>query len=187
MKSDFKPLTKQNQELVRAFHNSLKSITHDLDPKRNGFNTSIARMSEFVNALQKYVNEHETYTDEDKLCLEHCLFNFLRMMAPFTPHLAEELWYKFVIKKDPDSSLEDSIHRQSWPVFEASYLETDTFNLVIQLKGKKVDLIEVSKSLSKDDLEKLALDNEKLKKRLEGLDIKKVIVVPNKLVNVVAV
>ena len=187
LKLDFKSLSKENQELVRAFHNSLKSITHDLDPKRNGFNTSIARMSEFINALQKYVNEHDSYSDEDSACLRHCLFNFLKMMAPFTPHLAEELWYQYVIRKEPKENMENSIHRQSWPVFEQSYLETDTYNLVLQLKGKKVDVIEVSKTLSKVEIEKLALDNDKMKNRLEGLDIKKVIVVPNKLVNVVAV
>ncbi len=184
---DFKTLTKENQELVRSFHNSLKAITHDLDPKRNGFNTSIARMSESINALQKYVNEHEIYSEEDKTCLQHCLFNFLKMMAPFTPHMAEELWYEYVIKEKPDTGLSKSIHREAWPKFEAGYLETDTFNLVLQLKGKKVDVIEVSKTLSKEDIEKLALDNNKMKNRLEGLDIKKVIVVPNKLVNVVAV
>lgn len=183
----FTELTKENQELVRAFHKSLKAITEDLDPKRNGFNTAVARMSEFINALQKYSNDKSEYSKEDSIALRHCLFNFLKMMAPFTPHLAEELWYKYVIKSDPDKEMSQSIHRQNWPKFEPSYIETDTFNLVIQFKGKKVDLLEVSKSLSKDDLEKLALDNDKMKKRLEGLDIKKVIVVPNKLVNVVAV
>jgi len=184
---NFSALTKQNQELVRSFHNSLKSITHDLDPKRNGFNTSIARMSESINALQKYVNEHKSYTEEDKICLQHCLFNFLKMMAPFTPHLAEELWYDYVIQEEPDEAMTQSIHREDWPKFESSYLETDTYNLVLQFKGKKVDVLEVSKTLSKEDIEKLALDNDKMKNRLEGLDIKKVIVVPNKLVNVVAV
>jgi len=184
---DFKSLSPQNQDLVRAFHKALKAITEDLDPNRNGFNTSIARMSEFINALQKYSNEHSEYSEEDKLCLSHVLTNFLRMMAPFTPHLAEELWYRFVLRKEPNEELTQSIHREAWPVFNSEYIETHSINLVLQLKGKKIDMIEVAKGLTNEDLEKFALENDKMKKRLEGLTIKKVIVVPNKLVNVVAV
>lgn len=187
---NFKSLSKENQELVRAFHKSLKAITDDLDPKRNGFNTAIARMSEFINALQAYKNSLEPGAEsqeQNKVVLQHCLINFLKMIAPFTPHLAEELWYKYVVKDIPDKTLSKSVHRQSWPVFIPDFLETDTYKLVLQFKGKKVDVLEISKSLTKDDIEKLALDNDKMKNRLAGLDIKKVIFVPNKLVNVVAI
>jgi leucyl-tRNA synthetase len=184
---DFKSLANYNQDLVRAFHKALKSITEDLDPNRNGFNTSVARMSEFINALQKYSNEISEYNDEDRLCLTHVLRSFLKMMAPFTPHLAEELWYRYILKKDIDEKLINSIHREAWPKFNQEYIETNSINLVLQLKGKKIDMIEVAKGLPNEELEKFALENDKMKKRLEGLSIKKVIVVPNKLVNVVAV
>jgi leucyl-tRNA synthetase len=184
---DFKSLANYNQDLVRAFHKALKSITEDLDPNRNGLNTSVARMSEFINALQKYSNEISEYNDEDRLCLTHVLRSFLKMMAPFTPHLAEELWYRYILKEDPDEKLINSIHREDWPKFNQEYIETNSINLVLQLKGKKIDMIEVAKGLPNEELEKFALENDKMKKRLEGLSIKKVIVVPNKLVNVVAV
>lgn len=185
---DFAKLTKDNQDLVRALHSALKAITEDLDPNRNGFNTSVARMTEFVNAAYKYFNAHdqESLTAEDRVVLATLFKQFILLIAPFTPHLAEELWHKYILhSEEPD--LVNSVHRQSWPSFEPSYLEQNTFNLVLQIKGKKVDVVEVSKELSKEQLEEFALANDKLQKRLEGLVIKKVIVIPNKLVNVVAV
>ncbi|MDA0772935.1 MAG: leucine--tRNA ligase [Cyanobacteria bacterium] len=185
---DFAKLTQDNQDLVRALHSALKAITEDLDPNRNGFNTSVARMTEFVNAAYKYFNAHdqESLTAEDSAVLATLFRQFILLISPFTPHLAEELWHKYILhSEEPD--LVNSVHRQSWPVFEPSYLEQNTFNLVLQIKGKKVDVVEVSKELSKQQLEEFALTNDKLQKRLQGLEIKKIIVIPNKLVNVVAV
>jgi leucyl-tRNA synthetase len=186
--ADFAKLTKDNQDLVRALHSALKAITEDLDPNRNGFNTSVARMTEFVNAAYKYFNAHdqESLTAEDSAVLATLFRQFILLISPFTPHLAEELWHKYILHSD-EPDLVNSVHRQSWPVFEPSYLEQNTFNLVLQIKGKKVDVVEVSKELSKEQLEGFALANDKLQKRLQGLEIKKIIVIPNKLVNVVAV
>ncbi|MDD9897705.1 MAG: leucine--tRNA ligase, partial [Candidatus Melainabacteria bacterium] len=177
---DFASLKDENKNLVRAFHAALKAVSEDLDPSRNSFNTSIARMTEFVNSAYKYLNAKEEtgMDDEDKSVLASQLKEFIKLLAPFTPHLAEELWHLYVLgKTEPD--LVKSVHLEAWPKFEAKYIEQNTFNLVLQLKGKKVDVMEVSKELSKDELEQVALANDKLKRRLDGLDIKKVIVVPN--------
>ena len=183
---DFDKFSPANQEILRAFHSALKSITEDLTPERNGFNTAIARMSEFVNTMYKYMNAGvDSLNEENIQVLQHVLINFIRVLAPFTPHLAEELWSIYVSKANTWTS-QSSVHKQSWPKFNPQYLQSDVFNLVIQLMGKKIDLIEVSKELSKEELEKLALTNPKLLKRLEGLTIKKIIVVPEKLVNIVA-
>lgn len=185
----FNDLSKPNQTIVRSFNKSLKAITEDLDPKRNGFNTAIARMSEFVNDMYKYMNEFPVIASEDEQsreCVAYVLKEFLKVLAPFAPHVADELWHEMILKTE-SIDMSKSVHRENWPVFNNEYIELNTFPLVIQLKGKKVDVIDVAKDLSKEDLEKLALANEKMQKRLEGLDIKKVIVVPQKLVNVVAV
>ena len=190
-----------NQEILRAFHSALKSITEDLDPDKKGFNTAIARMSEFVNSMYKYANAKgvdvaqdaasnaKFIADEDKLVIQHVLVCFIKVLAPFTPHLAEELWSQYVLGNDKvvNWNPEDSVHKQSWPAYNPEYLESNTVNLVLQIKGKKVDVIEIAKDLSQAELEQVAMTNSKMLKRLEGLDIKKVIVVPNKLVNVVAV
>lgn len=194
--NNFDSFSIENQNLIRALHSALKSITDDLDPNRNGFNTAIARMTEFVNAIYKYLNtkgiemsqtiNFEVLKNEDLEVLEYLLKQFILILAPFTPFLAEELWHNYVLQTN-EADLSNSVHNQSWPAFELRFIEQNTFNLVLQFKGKKIDIIEVSKDLSKDELEKLALNNVKLAKRLEGLDVKKVIVVPNKLVNVVAV
>ena len=155
--ADFAKLTKDNQDLVRALHSALKAITEDLDPNRNGFNTSVARMTEFVNAAYKYFNAHdqESLTAEDSAVLATLFRQFILLISPFTPHLAEELWHKYILHSD-EPDLVNSVHRQSWPVFEPSYLEQNTFNLVLQIKGKKVDVVEVSKELSKEQLEGFA-------------------------------
>ncbi len=209
---DFASISPANQEILRALHSALKSITEDLSPERNGFNTAIARMSEFVNSMYKYINAkgidisqvstastQAFISGEDAKVLQHVLVNFIKILAPFTPHLAEELWSQYSGRvseglSDRDSVTQSlshpdtwSVHKQAWPGYNANYMESNTVNLVLQIKGKKIDVIEIAKDLSQTELEQVAMANEKMKKRLEGLDIKKVIVVPNKLVNVVAV
>ena len=189
-------LKADNADILRAFHQALKAITNDLDPERNGFNTAISRMFEFINSMYKYINARNesgtTFDDEDKKVLRHVLFNFIKILSPFTPHLAEELWFEMVLQKDTseDFSVEfmkaNSVHVQKWVEYQGEYLETNSYNLVIQFMGKKIDVIEVEKSMDKTAIEKLALANTKMQKRIEGLSVKKVIVVPEKLVNVVA-
>lgn len=188
---DFDSLSEANKTIVRAFHSSLKAITEDLDPSRFMFNTAISRMAEFINTMYKFLDLG--FTEEDKLVLQHVLFNFIKVLAPFTPHLAEELWSIFVLKLDPNSKdyaenlIKSSVHRQSWPQYVQEFTESDTVNLVLQIKGKKIDVVQVAKDLSDVELEKIAFQNPKIINRLTGLSVKKVIVVSNKLVNIVAV
>lgn len=184
---DMSKLSNSNQTILKGFHSALKSVSEDLDPKRYSFNTSISRMTEFINSMYKYVlaktENQEEYSEEDKQVISHVLVNFLKMLAPFAPHLSEELWQTFITQ----DSNKDSVHNQHWPKYKEEYTQSNTINLVIQFKGKKVDVLEIAKDTSKEELEKTALANPKMQKRIEGLEIKKVIVVPNKLVNVVAV
>jgi len=188
---DFDSLSEANKTIVRAFHSSLKAITEDLDPSRFMFNTAISRMAEFINTMYKFLDLG--FTEEDKLVLQHVLFNFIKVLAPFTPHLAEELWSIYVLKLDPDSKdyaetlIKSSVHRQSWPQYVQEFTESDTVNLVLQIKGKKIDVVEVAKDLPDLELEKIAFENPKMVNRLNGLSVKKVIIISNKLVNIVAV
>lgn len=198
VKNDFniKSLDKDNALILKAFHAALKEVSFDLKQERYSFNTAIARMTEFINSMYKYLqarafdgqqNSKASLSDEDISVLNHVLYNFLKMLAPFAPHISEELWHLINAQDATNFSKESSVHCQEWPEHNNSYLEESTVNLVLQLKGKKIDVIEVEKGLSKEEQEKLALANDKVKKRLEGLEIKKIIVVPDKLVNIVAV
>jgi leucyl-tRNA synthetase len=188
---DFDSLSEANKTIVRAFHSSLKAITEDLDPSRFMFNTAIARMAEFINTMYKFLDLG--FTEEDRLVLQHVLFNFIKVLAPFTPHLAEELWSIYVLKLDHDSKvyaetlIKSSVHKQYWPQYVQEFTESDTVNLVLQIKGKKIDVVEVAKDLPDVELEKIAFENPKMVNRLNGLSVKKVIIISNKLVNIVAV
>lgn len=180
---EFSSLTEDNQGILRAFHSALKAITNDLSPENFGFNTAIARMSEFINSMYKYILGKEAYSDEDKQVLAHVLVNFTKTLAPFTPHLAEELYHSLFNLSEAD--LNNSVHLLSWPKFNDAYIEKNTCTLVLQIKGKKITAIEVAKGLSNEELEKLALADEKMIKKIDGAAVRKVIVVADKLVNVV--
>ena len=99
-------------------------------------------------------------------------------MAPIVPHIAEEFWAYFGNKT--------SVHLAKWPEFKEEYTGVDTITLVIQVNGKTRDKLEVSASATKEECEKLALENERVQKFFEGQQVVKVIVVPQKLVNIVA-
>ncbi len=174
-------LSDENQNILRAFHSSLKAITHDLAPENFGFNTAIARMSEFINAMYKYILDKKSYSTEDQQVLAHTLIDFTRVLAPFTPHLAEELFHSLFQLNE--NSL--SVHSLSWPAFNDAYIEKNTCTLVLQIKGKKITAIELEKCLDYEELEILALADEKMIKKIDGAAVRKVIVVPDKLVNVV--
>jgi leucyl-tRNA synthetase len=180
---EFSSLTEDNQGILRAFHAALKAITNDLSPENFGFNTAIARMSEFINSMYKYILDKEAYSEEDKQVLAHVLVNFTKTLAPFTPHLAEELYHSLFNLSEAD--LNNSVHLLSWPKFNDTYIEKNTCTLVLQIKGKKITAIEVAKGLSNEELEKLALVDEKMVKKIDGAAVRKVIVVADKLVNVV--
>lgn len=183
-------LSKENSEILKIFNLSLKSIINDLKPENNGFNTAISRMSEFINAMYKYqLNKTEnnlSYSTEDNQIIASVLFAFVKMIAPFVPHLAEELWTEFILKNSSPDLINNSIHKQQYPSVVEELTKSTSFNLVLQLLGKKIDVIEVPVGVSQEELEKIALANQKIQAKLQGLTVRKIIVVPNKLVNIVA-
>ncbi len=179
----FSNLGAETQETLKVFHQALKAITTDLDPSRFSFNTAISRMTEFVNHSYKtsvFTNPETELNSDEQQALASIMVAFLKALAPFAPHLSEELWHEFY---------SDSVHQQSWPSYAPELIVENTVNVVLQIKGKKIDLIEVAKEIAgdKSKLESLALSNEKVKQRLAGLEIAKVIVVPEKLVNIVTI
>ncbi|WP_443029160.1 leucine--tRNA ligase [Spirulina sp. CS-785/01] len=163
--------TKEEKNLRRAIHTAIKEVSEDLEGGYQ-FNTAVSELMKLNNALNDANCKQSPVYKEGVEAL-------LILLAPFAPHIAEELWHCLGHKV--------SIHRQPWLQHDPKALEVDEFDLVVQVMGKKRDLIAVPASASKEELEQLARQSEKIQPYLEGKTIKKVIVVPKKLVNFVVV
>jgi leucyl-tRNA synthetase len=162
-------LTKEEKDLRRAIHTAIKEVSEDLEGEYQ-FNTAVSELMKLSNALA------ETKSKESPIYREG-IEALLILLAPFAPHLAEELWQQL--------GYSNSIHQQSWLSHDPEALVLDEITLVIQIMGKTRGTIQVSANSSKEELEKAALESEVAQKHLAGKEIKKVIVVPGKLVNFV--
>ena len=132
---------------------------------------------ELVNALYLAKDELAT-TEEGRKVLSSAMATVLTLLAPITPHVCEELW--------EDLSHARSIDQEPWPVWKEDALQRDVLTVVIQINGKLRGKIEVPASASKEEVEQLALTEQNIVRHLEGLTVRKVVVIPGKLVNVVA-
>ena len=168
-------------DLFRLVHKSIKAVSQDLAPQRYIFNTAIARCMELLNALYKFAGEKDEFQSSDKQLLTFAFKNLLLLLAPMSPHITEELWHELSFAKDKNSS----IHVQPWPIFDEKLTIDEIIELVLQVNGRIVNKIMVKRGLPKEELEALALSDNKVKAKMEGHSVKKIIVVLDKLVNVV--
>ena len=159
----------KDDEALRLINIAIKEITDDLDNLQ--FNTAISELMKAVNGLSSIVNNCSNET------LTNVVSILVKITSPFSPHIAEELWKTI--------GNTQSIHLQSWPKFDASALEQDSFKLMIQINGKVRGSIDASKNLSKDELGDIAIKSDAAQKWIDGKEPKRIIVVPNKLVNIV--
>jgi len=171
-------LTQADAALRRAVHTAIAAISEDLDGDYQ-FNTAVSELMKLSNAMGSVLAE-----SSDVLACE-ALRNLVILLAPFAPHLAEELWLKLGGRTSADALHSSSVHRQRWPQSDASALVRDTVPLVIQIKGKVRGSLDVPADADKATLEQLALSSEIAAKWLEGKAPSRVIVVPGKLVNLV--
>jgi leucyl-tRNA synthetase len=162
------------QEVERVRHNSVKMLTTDLD--RFQFNTCISRIMELVNAMYLYI-QNVPADRQNKTILHEIRDTLIRLAAPFMPHLGEELWER--------TSHSGSVFNASWPEWSADKLRTDMIALAVQVNGKLRSTIEVHPDSEQSLVEKAALADDKIRKYVEGKQILRVIVVKNKLVNLV--
>ena len=165
------------QNLYRTANYTIKSVSEDISSEKYIFNTAIARMTELVNAMYKFILDKKSYSDLESKVLSFSFTNLLKILAPLAPHISEELW------KSLDGDY--SIHKQNWPDYDKQALVTDEIDLVIQMGGKKIDVLTTKKGQSQKELEKIALNLEKVKVRLDGKELVKVVVIPDKIVNIV--
>lgn len=164
-------MDKAEKELNYWRHNTIKSVTDDTDKLQ--FNTAIARMMEFINALSKYTQEKEMNLD----FLKDVVSDYLRLLAPFAPHFSEEQW----------SLLGNSysIFNEAWPKFDPKALIKDEVEIAIQVNGKIKNKIMVSSDLDEEGIKAAALADEKIIASTEGKTVVKVIVIKGRLVNIV--
>lgn len=164
---------KDDKELNFVRHTAIKGVSLDTD--RFQFNTSISRCMELVNALYKY--DAEVKVKNIKL-FEDTIIDLIKLVSPFAPHFAEEMWEQL--------GFEYSIFNQTWPEFDEHALVKDTIELAVQVNGTVRGKIEVAADADNSEAEAVALSDEKIKPFLDGKEIKKVIVVKGRLVNIVA-
>ncbi len=170
-KVDACQLGREEKELNFVRHTAIKGISEDAEKFQ--FNTSVARLMEFVNALYKY----DTVEEKNLTFLTESIKDLLLLISPFAPHFAEEMWEKL--------GYEYSIFNQQWPVFDEKALIKDTVEIAVQVNGAVRYKVEIPSDADNKQIEDIALNDEKAKQYLQNKNIVKVIVVKGRLVNIV--
>ena len=176
---DLSKRSEKDEEIQKKLHQTVKKVTESIEDDFH-FNTAIAAVMELLNDMTTYkqevIDKNDVSTESRKIWKE-VLDKVILLIAPFAPHIADELWE---ITGNTTFTFEEE-----WPTFEEELTKEHKMNLVVQINGKIRETIPAKIGLPKEEYEKLAFDSEKIKKAIEGKEIVKVIVVPNKLVNIV--
>ncbi|MDT0670722.1 leucine--tRNA ligase [Staphylococcus chromogenes] len=160
-----KVVREETPQLEKSYHQTVKKVTEDFESLN--FNTAISQLMVFINDCYKAEKINQSYIE-----------GFVKMLAPIAPHIGEELWSIL--------GHEGTITYQPWPSYDAELLEGDVVEIVVQVNGKVRAKLEIPKNASKEEMEQFAFENENVQQAIEGKNIKKVIAVPQKLVNIVA-
>lgn len=160
------------RELLTTAHKTIKKVTRDIESDK--FNTAVAAMMETVNSFYKFKDRAGLVKNDTwKFALE----SLLQILAPFAPHITEELWHQL--------GYETTIHRDTWPRWDESYLETDSMTIVVQVNGKLRAKIDVPSDSSQEAIESLAFADEHVAQFVGTKEPTKVIYVPGRLINIV--
>jgi len=151
---------------------AIKGVSEDAEKLQ--FNTAIARLMELTTAVLKYINDENI----NSIFLKEVLVDYLKLLAPFAPHFAEEKWETL--------GMGYSIFNQSWPIFNASALIKDEVEIAIQINGKIKSRITISSDLNEDAIKEISLKDETVIAALDGKTLRKIIVIKGRLVNIVA-
>lgn len=172
---DHSNLNDADKDLRRVLHSSIKKVTNDIETRFN-FNTAISTMMELVNALYAY---KEAAKEPNAGLIYEAISDLIKMMSPFVPHITEELWRGAI---DANSS----VHEQSWPECDEEALKVDNVEIVLQVNGKVRGRLTVPAEATKEELEKIAMDDANVQAHIGDATVRKVICVPGRLVNIVA-
>ncbi|WP_323161175.1 leucine--tRNA ligase [Pseudomonas fluorescens] len=172
-KLDIAGLNDEQKAVRRAIHQAIKQASHDVG-QNHKFNTAIAQVMTLMNVLEKAAQS----TEQDRALVQEGLEAVTLLLAPITPHICHELWNQL--------GHADPVIDAGWPVVDESALVQDSLTLVIQVNGKLRGQIEMPAAATREEVEAAARANENVLRFVDGLTIRKVIVVPGKLVNIVA-
>jgi len=172
---DVKSFNKDEKELYRQLHVTIKRVSEDIDERLN-FNTAISAIMELTNAAYQYLN------NLDKDDINYPLFKLvidklLVLLSPFAPHMTAELWVEL--------GNEGFVYEQPWPEYQESAMKKDEITIVVQINGKVRDKVEVDAEISEEELKEIVLSQDKVRDYTLEKDIIKFIVIPKKLVNIV--
>ena len=176
---DLDARSEKDKEIQKKLHQTVKKVTDSIEDDFH-FNTAIAAIMELLNDMTTYkqnVIDKNDISSESKKVWHEVLEKVILLIAPFAPHVADELW--------SDLGNTTLTFEEEWPTFDEKLTVENNFNLVLQVNGKVRDMLPAQIGISKDDAEKLAFSSEKVQKFIKGKEVVKVIVVPNKLVNIV--
>jgi len=166
-----KPCENAAKGLPQMLHKTIKKVGEDIEAMK--FNTAVSQMMIFMNFAGKF----------DSLP-RPAMEKFLIILAPFAPHLSEELWSELGHHRSGGAG-KQSIFKETWPEYNPELVKDETINLVVQVNSKVRDTLEVSADISEEEAKTLALESKKIKKWIEGKEAVKIIFVKGKLVNIV--
>ncbi len=169
---DAPSLNQIDKSLYYKTHATIKKVSEDIKERFN-FNTAISAIMELTNQL----NSYREVKDKNKALVKLAVESLLILLSPFSPHICEELWQEI--------GSQTSIYLEPWPHYKPEALILDEVEIVIQISGKVKDRLKVPLNTSEEEMQQLALDNPKIKQLTNGKNIAKIVVVPNKLINIV--
>lgn len=174
---DSSKLSKEQKELRFKTHSTIKKVTHDYD-ERQVFNTAIAAVMELYNVLNKFCdNSNIEDGAQNQAVVQEAMENIVLLLAPIVPHFSHVLWQHL--------GHTNPVIDQSWPVYDEAAMEKSSVLIIAQVNGKLRAKLELAADISKADMEAAALADEAVQRFTEGKEIKKIIVVPGRLVNIV--
>ncbi len=167
------PLADKEKTLRRLVHTTVKRVSEDCGNRFN-FNTAISAIMELVNGMYHYLDKEN---GQNLAVLKEAVDHLILLLAPFTPHITEELWQSV--------GHTTSVHREKWPVYDSKALIVDEVTIVVQINGKMRDKLQIAVNASQKEVEEAVLAQNKIAEQVNGKTIKKIVVIPNKLVNIV--
>jgi leucyl-tRNA synthetase len=175
---EMQKLSPEAKTLYRLTNQTIKKVTEDMDTSWH-FNTAVASVMELLNAVDtlKVTPPGNAAEESNFNVFRHTMESILLLMAPFTPHICEELWE--IVGQSP------SIFRHAWPLYDKNAVQEETVEIVIQVNSKVKSHISAPVDISNDELKKKVLEDERIAELIRGKKIANTVIVPKKLVNIV--
>ena len=176
---NFSTSVKELKELRRMTHITIRRVTEDIE-KRMQFNTAIAAIMEWVNHLyhfKEWKEKQNEITESVQTVIREAMESLILTLSPFAPHIAQEMAATL--------NFSDTLDQEKWPLYKEEITQTDEILIVVQVNGKVRQRIQVASGISDEDLKSLSLKDPRIQEWTQGKEIKKVIIVPKKLVNIV--